>query len=161
MMHDGNARGAMLIRQGVQCGRREDLESGILCLVEGLSLLDGRADRRLVLCAMHNLALLMANRGLTVLARAVVTRARPLYHQVGDRVMFARLLWLEGTIARKAGQRHEAADLLEKARAAFRVLDPPQAAFIGEELATLATEEAALAPKATRAAATGDATTFP
>ena len=144
-MNDGNARGAMLIRQGVQCGRREDLESGILCLVEGLSLLDGRADRRLVLCAMHNLALLMANRGLTVLARAVVVRARPLYHQVGDRVMFARLLWLEGTIARKAGQRHHAAELLEKARTAFRVLDPPQAAFIAEELAEMATEDAALA----------------
>ncbi len=136
-MIDGNTRGAKLIHQGVQCGRREDLESGILCLVEGLSMLDARADRRLVLCAFHNLALLLANRGLTVLARAVVVRARPLYEQVGGRMMFARLLWLEGTIARKAGRRRQAIERLEQARDAFRRIDPPQAAFITEELAKI------------------------
>lgn len=121
-MDSDHARGGELIRRAVQCGRRNALEGGILCLIEGLSLIDERSDPRLALGALHNLSLFLAHQDLTVLARAVLARAKPLYRQVNDPLMNARLLWLEGTISRLGGRYTLAARQLERATDAFRSL---------------------------------------
>lgn len=133
-MTDRHHRGIELLRRGVQCGRRNEMESGVLCLVEGLGLLDEQADPRLTLSALHNLALYLTQLGFTVLARAVIVRSKPLYRRVGDPVMLARLLWIEGSVARREGRRALAAGKLGRAYRAFREIDQRQAGFIREEL---------------------------
>lgn len=128
-------RGIDLIRRGLRCGRRNEMESGVLCLTEGLGLIDEAADPRLALCALHNLALFLANLGLGTLSRAVIVRTKPLYRQVGDPVMAARLLWLEGTVARIAGRHQLAMRKLEQACTAFQRIDVHQAILVRDELA--------------------------
>ncbi len=134
-MRQKEIRGAELIRRGVKLGRHGEIEHGILCLLEGLSLIDERESARLALSGYHNLALLLTHRRLTILARAVVVRARRLYRQVGDPVMETRLVWLKGTLARLSGNPHLAARRLRQAVEMFRSLDQDdQAALAREEL---------------------------
>jgi len=139
-MIDEHKVGVLLVRRGLACGRRNEMESGVLNLVEGLSLLDVEADPRLTLCALHNLALFLTHLGLTVLARAVLLRAKPLYQQVQDPLMSARLLWLEGSLARRAGRFQLAERKLEQARLAFQAIDFRQAGQIRDELADVRRE---------------------
>lgn len=121
-MNPKQLRGANLIRRGVQFGREGDLERGILCLLEGLSAIDERNTPRLALSGYHNLALFLAHMRLTVLARAVIVRARPLYRLVGDPVMNARLVWLQGTLAGLTGNLQLAVQRLQKAVMMFEGL---------------------------------------
>lgn len=96
-------RGADLIRQGIECGHRHELERGILFLAEGLEYVDERLDPRLALSAYHNMAIYFVHLGHVKIARGLVIRARSLYRRVEDPVMEARLVWLQGTIARVMG----------------------------------------------------------
>jgi len=96
-------RGAELIRQGIECGHRHDLERGILFLAEGLEFVDEQMDPRLALSAYHNMAIYFLHLGHVSIARGLVIRARSLYRRVEDPVMEARLVWLQGTIARVLG----------------------------------------------------------
>jgi len=130
-----HTQGAELIRRGVQFGRNNELERGILCLFEGLSLIDEGRDPRLALSAFHNLALFFAHLGLTVLARAVIVRARPRYRELGDPVMDARLTWLQGTVARFANDFELAESKLNEAAAQLKALgQDEQASQVYEEL---------------------------
>ncbi len=113
------SRGAELIRRGIECGRRNELERGVLFLVEGLEHVDERIDPRLALSAYHNLALYFVHLGLTAIARGVVLRARRLYRQVDDPVMGARLAWLQGMIARVSGNLTLAVKKLRQAAEIF------------------------------------------
>lgn len=133
-MNDRHNRGVELIARGLACGRRNEMESGVLCLVEGLGLIDESADSRLTLCALHNLALFLLQLGLPTLARAVLARSKPLYRQVGDPVMMARLHWLEGSVARLAGRWSLAERKLEQAFLAFERIDARQAIQVRDEL---------------------------
>ena len=134
-MNQRQTRGAELVRRGVRFGRRGELEHGILCLLEGLSLIDERQRPRLALSAYHNLALFLTHLGLTILARAVIVRARRLYRQAGDPVMDARLVWLQGTLARLSGNLHLAVRKLRDAGALFESLGRrPQVSLVREEL---------------------------
>lgn len=133
-MADDHQRAVALIRRGLACGRRNQMEGGVLCLIEGLGRIDAASHPRLTLCALHNLALFLAGLGLTVLSRAVVVRAKPLYRKVGDPEMSARLLWLEGSVARQTRRYELAARKLEQARIAFSRFDFRQALQIREEL---------------------------
>lgn len=98
------SHGAELIRRGIECGHRQELERGILFLAEGLEHVDERLDPRLALSAYHNMALYFVHLGRVRIARGIVLRARPLYRQIGDPIMEARFLWLQGTIARVQGK---------------------------------------------------------
>ena len=128
-------RGADLIGRGVECGRHNQLERGILFLVEGLEHVDERQNPRLALSAYHNLALFFVHLGLPVVARGIIVRARRLYRQVGDPVMDARLVWLQGTVARISGNNTLAAKKFRQAIEMFTDLgqeDP--AAQVREDL---------------------------
>lgn len=133
-MKSKQLRGTHLIRRGVQYGREGDLERGILCLLEGLSLVDEREIPRLALSGYHNLALFLTHLRLTVLARAVIVRARPLYRLVGDPVMSARLVWLQGTLAGLSGNHRLAVQKLQNAVKLFEGLRQ------GEDLAKVHAE---------------------
>lgn len=134
-MNDRHQHGVELIAQGLACGRRNEMESGVLCLVEGLGLIDEEADPRLTLCALHNLALFLSQLGLPTLARAVLARSKPIYRTVGDPLMMARLLWLEGSVARLSGRWSLAQRKLEQAFQAFERIDARQAVLVRDELA--------------------------
>lgn len=121
-MNPRQIRGAELIRRGVRFGREGDLERGVLCLLEGLGSIDERLSPRLALSAYHNLALFLTHLRLTVLARAVIVRARALYRLVGDPVMNARLTWLQGTLAELTGNPRLAAQKLRDAVRMFEAL---------------------------------------
>ncbi len=139
-MTQQHAHGVALIRRGLYCGKRKEMESAVLCLVQGLARIDSAADPRLTLCALHNLALFLAQLGTLVLARAVVQRARPIYLEVGDPIMIARADWLEGTIARLAGRYDRARKKLGKAYDSLHRLDLRLAEAVEEELTALEIE---------------------
>ncbi len=133
-MADSHDRGIALIRRGFYCGKRKEMESAVLSLVQGLSCIDPEANPRLTLCAVHNLALFLSQLGTLVLARAVLQRAKGLYDDVDDPVMLARATWLEGTIARLAGNHETAREKLAGARDALELLDLRLAESVEEEL---------------------------
>ncbi len=134
-MNENHYRGLELIRRGVHCGRTQQLEDGVLCLVEGLSLLDEREHPRLVLSAFHNLALYLAHLGLTILARSIIARSAPLYQRLGEPLMNARLRWLRGTVAQLSGDYKLSAEELRHAVDAFVAQKRhEQAAQVQEEL---------------------------
>jgi len=137
-MADTHNRGIALVRRGLCCGRRKEMESAVLSLVQGLSYLDPEADPRLTLCAVHNLALFLSQLGTLVLARAVLQRAKSLYLQVDDPVMLARATWLEGTIARLAGNLTAAREKLMSAANVLELLDLRLAELVQEELRMIA-----------------------
>lgn len=139
-MTQQHARGVELIRRGLYCGRRKEMESGVLCLIQGLAQIDTAADPRLTLCALHNLALFLCQLGTLVLARAVIQRAKLLYQEVDDPIMLARADWLEGTIARLSGRYARARKKLAKALESLSRLDLRLAEDVEEELALLEIE---------------------
>jgi hypothetical protein len=135
-MNPRQIHGAELIRRGARLGRQGDLERGVLCLLEGLAAIDERQSPRLALSAYHNLALFLAHLRMSVLARAVVVRARALYRQVGDPVMNARLTWLQGTLAELTGNPRLAGQKLREAIAMFEGLQMAEVADkVRDELA--------------------------
>lgn len=109
---EGAAAGRALISQGIRLGKNQQLEQAVLCLVQGLSRVEAAEEPRLVLSALHNLALFLAHLGMTVIARAVVELASPLYQDHGDALMAVRLEWLKGTIAHISGEHPKAAESL-------------------------------------------------
>lgn len=150
-MNPRQIRGAELIRRGVRFGRQGDLERGVLCLLEGLSSIDERQSPRLALSAYHNLALFLSHLRMTILARAVIVRARALYRQVGDPVMNARLTWLQGTLAELTGNPRLAAQKLRDAIVMFEGLQ------MTDDAARVRTELAEAERKLKPAAAVADA----
>lgn len=136
-MTDMHALGVALIDRGLACGRRKEMESAVLSLIQGLGQIDPDKDPRLTLCAFHNLALFLSELGTLVLARAVLQRAKPLYKRVGDRLMQARATWLEGTIDRLAGRPVIARRKLRKAQETFEELDLRIADRVEKELVAL------------------------
>jgi hypothetical protein len=131
----GSSDGAELIHRGIECGRHNQLERGILFLVEGLEKFDERENPRLALSGHHNLALFFGHLGLPLVARGVLIRARRLYLEVGDPVMEARRVWLQGTLGRISGNNRLAAKKFRRAVEMFRELGQlDQAAQIQEDL---------------------------
>jgi len=115
--------GRALIREGIRLGKSQRLEQAVLCLVQGLSRIEPTTEPRLVLSALHNLALFLAHLGMTVIAKAVVELAAPLYHDHGDELMAVRLDWLQGTIAHISGEHPKAAKLLRHTVESLQELD--------------------------------------
>ena len=101
---DGQLRGKALIMRGFQLGIAGDAEAAIGHLAAGLREVDPSSDRRLFMLAQHNLALYLTESGRHEEALRLLEGARPLYHQVGDRMSLLRLRWLEGKIAIALGR---------------------------------------------------------
>ncbi len=117
------------------------LEKGILCLLEGIRLIDESRDPRLNLSAHHNLALFFAHGGLPIVARGVLARVQKLYGTVDDPLIRARLIWLLGTISRFSGDYRRAKERMGQAIGAFRELNlEDQVKSIEAELAEMEEE---------------------
>lgn len=108
--------GKALITRGFLLGLANDLEAAIRLLSEGIGLVDGDTDPRLLVAAHHNLTLYLAESGRYEEAMRLLERTRPLYQELGDRMNLLRLQWLEGKIATSLGHLDEAEALLQEVR---------------------------------------------
>ncbi len=101
---DERLRGKALIMKGFQLGVAGHPEAAIRHLAAGLCTVDAKSDQRLFMSAQHNLALYLTESGRHEEAARLLESARPLYHEVGDRMSLLRLRWLEGKIAIALGR---------------------------------------------------------
>ncbi|HKI03650.1 MAG TPA: hypothetical protein VKK31_16850 [Thermoanaerobaculia bacterium] len=108
--------GKALIMRGFLLGLANDSEAAIRHLKEGIRDVDPATDSRLLVAAQHNLILFLAESGRYDEAMRLLESARPLYHQVGDRMSLLRLRWLEGKIGTALGHFAEAEELLRSVR---------------------------------------------
>ncbi|HEX9943199.1 MAG TPA: hypothetical protein VGG03_14360 [Thermoanaerobaculia bacterium] len=115
-LDDPQLCGRALIMRGFLLGIANDQEAAIPCLTEGIRKLDPSSDPRLLVAAQHNLILFLFESGQSDEAMRLLERARPLYHQVGDRMSLLRLHWLEGKIAISLKRFAEAEEILRDVR---------------------------------------------
>jgi tetratricopeptide (TPR) repeat protein len=96
-----------------------DLETAIALLRQGLALVDGERDAKLVVTSHHNLAYVLNELGQHREALAIVSRTRQLYLEVGDRLNLLRLEFLEGQIALALGRLEQAEGIFREVRRSF------------------------------------------
>lgn len=138
---DAHEQGRILFQMGDVIGH-VSTERGIAHIRKALALIDGPRDRRLELCALHDLALYLNNGGQPEEALAVLERARLLYAQFQDDLTQLRLHWLEGKIAHSLGEIEEAEVILAQLWEEYRARSLYQeVVLITIELAQLLTEK--------------------
>lgn len=108
--------GKALIMRGFLVGLADDPEAAIHHLAAGIRKIDPTSDPRLYMVAQHNLVLYLSESGRYEEALRLLESARPLYHEVGDRMGLLRLRWLEGRIAISQSHFGEAEEMLRGVR---------------------------------------------
>jgi tetratricopeptide (TPR) repeat protein len=91
----------------------DDLHSSIRLLRKGMARIDATSESALMLMAQHNLANQLNVAGKSQEAEQILGRNRHLYEDLGG---FAKLHWLEGSIAESLGHIQKAEMSLRKAR---------------------------------------------
>jgi tetratricopeptide (TPR) repeat protein len=113
-------------------------EQAIEPLHRALGLIDGEAEPRLLLCAVHNLITNLVGCGRCREARALAGRARPLYRATPDAWTRNRRLWVLGRIAFGLGRPRSAETLFRAARDGFIAEGVPyDTALVSLDLALL------------------------
>jgi tetratricopeptide (TPR) repeat protein len=102
--------------RGVVHALRGDDKQAIRDFERCLEYLDPERDPRIVLTSRHNLVSLLQEEGRLDEALARLREARPLYHQLGDRLNLLRLRQLEGEIALAQGDAELAEECMLEAR---------------------------------------------
>jgi tetratricopeptide (TPR) repeat protein len=100
---DRSNAGRALISKGLYIGYDNDPETAIRFLEAGLPMINPATDPKMVLSAVHNLALFLAECGRFEEARRIIRRTRGAYVAEGDRLALIKLQWLEGRIAAGLG----------------------------------------------------------
>ena len=117
-------------------------EEGVPQLTRALELIDPEQEPRLLLCARHNLADLLASSGRFALAQEMYRQTRPLYRDFTDEWTQNRRKWVKGRIVRGLGQAAQAESLFLAARDGFIEEGVPyDTALVSLELATLYAEQ--------------------
>ncbi|HEV7516307.1 MAG TPA: tetratricopeptide repeat protein [Thermoanaerobaculia bacterium] len=111
--------GRALLNKGHVTMWSGDLETSIALLRQGLALVDGERDAKLVVTSHHNLAYVLNELGQHREALAIVSRTRQLYLEVGDRLNLLRLEFLEGQIAMALGRLEQAEGIFREVRRSF------------------------------------------
>lgn len=102
-----------------------DPQEAIELFRSGLTLLEGTGEPRLVLTAIHNLAFCLIDLGEPDEALSLLHLYRADYQRIGGPADCARLNWLEGKAARRAGLLGFARVALEEVRDRFAALGLP------------------------------------
>ena len=116
---EDHLRGSALIRKARLAQRREDPETAVDLLREGVSLIDPDQDPRQVLVAGHNLVHLLVDTGRYREALGRLDETRALHQQLGGRLDFVRFRWLEAKVYDGLGWLGRAAGLYEEVRQSF------------------------------------------
>jgi tetratricopeptide (TPR) repeat protein len=113
---DRHNAGRALISKGLYTGYDNDPEEAVRLLSTGLTLIHPASDPKLVISAIHNLMMFLADSGRFHQAQRLLRRARPAYDAEGDRLNLVKLRWLEGKIAAGLGRLRRAEQLFGQAR---------------------------------------------
>lgn len=105
---DCNREGAMLIRKGLVLSSQSHFAEAISVLREGIARIEPGEDPRLLLMGTHNVIGSLLKGGALGEAAKLLERSRPLYQDLGDPMMIARLRWVEGGVAIRLGHLAEA-----------------------------------------------------
>lgn len=111
--------GRIVLNKGHVHISKGDLESATALLRQGLALIEPEREPKLVATAYHNLAYVLNEMGQPREALALVTRARLLYLELGDRLYLVRLQYTEGKIAMSLGRLDQAEGMLRAVRKSF------------------------------------------
>jgi len=115
----GHLLGRALLNKGHVTMWAGDLETAIALLRQGLALVDGKRDAKLLVTSHHNLAYVLNELGQHREALAIVSRTRQLYLEMGDRLNLLRLEFLEGQIAMALGRLEQAEGIFREVRRSF------------------------------------------
>jgi tetratricopeptide (TPR) repeat protein len=118
-VRDPHREGRALISQGLFLSYAGQPEKTVELTCQGLSLIDGDEEPRLVLMARHNLAWALCDCGRPEEARRQLAGFRHGYGEFPDPWTGLRLAWLEGRIAAGLGQPDEGERLLREVRERF------------------------------------------
>lgn len=116
---EDHLRGSALIRKARLAQRRDDPETAVELLREGVALIDPDQDPRQVLVAGHNLVHLLVDTGRYREALGRLDETRALHLQLGGRLDFVRFRWLEAKVYDGLGWLQRAARLYEEVRTSF------------------------------------------
>lgn len=116
---EDHLRGSALIRKARLAQRREDPETAVSLLRDGVSLIDPDQDPRQVLVAGHNLVHLLVDTGRYREALGRLDEIRALHLQLGGQIDFVRFRWLEAKVYDGLGWLKRAAALYKEVRASF------------------------------------------
>ncbi len=108
-----------LITQAINYSHADTPDKAVELLRESLQLVNPEKDPRLLLAALHNLALYLNDLGQTQEAERLLGQNRHLYHQLGDTINLLRLRWLEGRIAKSKNELAVAETAFLETREAF------------------------------------------
>jgi tetratricopeptide (TPR) repeat protein len=111
--------GRVLLNKGHVCIWKGDFDLATALLRQGLALVEPEREPKLVATAYHNLAYVLNEVGQPREALALVTRARLLYLELGDRLYLIRLQYTEGKIAMNLGRLEQAEGILRAVRKSF------------------------------------------
>jgi len=121
-----HAEGRALVNASLVYMEREELNRAIRGLFQSLPLIDPGNEPRLVLCALHNLAITLEASGRLPETRRVHLQARLLYSRFPE--LKNHQLSLEGNIAGSMGRRDDAESALRQAIDGFLASDKPELA---------------------------------
>jgi hypothetical protein len=105
--------GRVLVKRGTALGNTGRTAAAVRLLWQGIDLIEGAREPRLLVCATHNLAWFLHESGRTGQAGSCLDAARRLYRSARDRRELSRLRWLEGKLATDF---HAAESALQEAR---------------------------------------------
>ena len=139
---DTHQVGRALIQRAGHLWWNGDQESALEALEQGIPMIDGRREPRMVAVALYNLALYLSAADRSQEALEVLNQARPLIQQQGDRLNLIRAQWVEGRILASLGRTHDAEAAYQDVRKQFgeRGLDHEQG-MVCLDLAVLYAEE--------------------
>ena len=130
------AEGKALVNASLVHIEREELNRAIQGLYQSLPLIDPASEPRLLLCALHNLAITLETSGRLPETRRVHLKARHLYSRFPE--FKNHQLSLEGNIASSMGHRSNAESALRQAIDGFLSAGTPELAdLVARDLAAL------------------------
>jgi len=116
---DPHFEGSALIQKGLHLSGQGRYQEAILQFQMGLNRVNPERDPRLLLVGKNNLISALSLIGHPEQAWRLLKESEPLYQELGDRILLARLIELRGIVARDLGRFAEAEVFMWESREIF------------------------------------------
>jgi len=116
---DPHFEGSTLIQKGLHLSEQGRYQEAILQFQMGLNRVNPERDPRLLLAGKNNLIGALSLIGHPEQAWRLLKESEPLYQELGDRILRARLIGLRGIVARDLGRFAEAEVFMRESREIF------------------------------------------